>query len=310
MSQNICIVGANGYIGRHLALHIKNSQVPRGGLLLCDLQEQSEDGHYEYRQLDILDREALAEAVVDTTHVYFLSGLTGTSAGFDNYAQFVSVNEIGLLNLLNACRGLHQCPKVIFPSTRLVYKGVSNTALAEDAEKELKTIYAINKYSCEQYLRVYAECFGVRYTVLRICVPYGSTLPASRSYGTLTHFVSQALEQKVVTIFGDGEQKRTLTHITDLCSTMIAAGLSPATDNDVFNIGGADVLSIQEIAQGVAHALGASVIYKSWPVLAQRIESGDTVFDSTKLDTRLGITYGHSYHEWLTRLPASVHAHL
>jgi len=204
--------------------------------------------------------------------------------------------------LLNACHTQPDKPKVIFPSTRLVYRGVKDAALSEDAEKEFKTIYAMNKFSCEQYLQIYANCFDVRYTVLRICVPYGSSFSGTQSYGTLSLFVSQALEQSVVTIFGQGDQKRTLTHIEDLMRVMLIAGLSSATDNDVFNVGGADVLSVNEIAQSVAEAFGVPVMRRPWPKLAQQIESGDTIFDSTKLDTLLSIQYRHTFRSWLAEI--------
>ena len=76
-------------------------------------------------------------------------GKTGTITGFGNYEEFIDINEKALLNILNEYRNQHSSAKIIYPSTRLVYRG-DDMPLKEDAVKEFKTIYAINKYACEQ----------------------------------------------------------------------------------------------------------------------------------------------------------------
>ena len=57
--------------------------------------------------------------------------------------------------------------------------------------------------------------------------------------------------------------------------------------NDVYNIGGED-LSLKEMADMVAAKYGVKVIPVPWPELALKIESGDTVFDSSKLEKIIG----------------------
>ena len=78
--------------------------------------------------------------------------------------------------------------KIVFPSTRLVYKGKDEPLLENDT-KEFKTIYSINKYACEQYLKMYSDVFDIRYCIFRICVPYGSLLDGVSSYGTAEFFI-------------------------------------------------------------------------------------------------------------------------
>src|SRR5690606_18112144 len=97
--------------------------------------------------------------------------------------SFVNVNEIGLLHLLNHLSRFARMPKIVFPSTRLVYKGVKGTPLAEEAEKEFKTVYASSKYNGEQYLRMHSNLFGLDYTVFRVCVPYANLTARALSYG-------------------------------------------------------------------------------------------------------------------------------
>ena len=109
-----------------------------------------------YRKIDITNNKSVNEIDLDVDIIYMFAGLTGTYAGFDNYEKYLKANELSLLNLLDTIRNSDYRPKVIFPSTRLVYKGRDN-ALSEDAEKETKTIYTVNKLACEGYLSKFTD---------------------------------------------------------------------------------------------------------------------------------------------------------
>jgi len=300
VTQRVCVVGANGYLGRHIAQSL-SADPALNSLHLCDLQAESIDHHAQYTQVDLRSAKSVGKIVQDSDFIFFFAGLTGTAQGFAAFRDFVEINEIGLLNLLNACRELSHKPKIIFPSTRLVYKGKKDVALKEDDEKEFKTIYALNKYAGEQYLGIYADYFGVKYTVFRICVPYGTLLPGSLSYGTLSHFVSQSKSGEVV-VFGDGLQKRTFVNIGDLVRILLTASFSPLTDNGIFNIGGADILTIRYVAERIASRYNARIKSVPWPEMAAKIESGDTIFDSSKLDTLLVVQYHSTFEKWAANL--------
>ena len=171
-------------------------------------------------------------------------------------------------------------PKVIFPSSRLVYKG-SDMPLAEDAPKEAKTVYAANKIACELYLEAYHNRFGIPYDVIRICVPYGNIISSDYSYGTVGFFMREIAAGRPIPLFGGGKQGRTFTHVEDICA---AVELLMASDEDgVFNVGGEN-LSLYEAALKVVGGDAAKVRAVDWPPEALLIESGGTMFDSTKLE--------------------------
>ncbi|MCP4215490.1 MAG: NAD(P)-dependent oxidoreductase, partial [bacterium] len=163
--SKIIIIGANGYIGRHLA---KLLQGNCADLKLYDLQPQPASGPTApgsgstdpeaapfYAPLDILDKNTLAGIDWDVNAVFMMAGLTGTSAGFTQYETFINSNEIGLLNVLDQLRKNNSKARVVFPSSRLVYKGQKDRLLKEEDEKEFKTVYALNKFACENYLKMY-----------------------------------------------------------------------------------------------------------------------------------------------------------
>lgn len=294
--KSVSIIGANSYIARNLIHSIQRSAVELE-LHLYDRESGHRDGYSDYAPIDIMDEESLSAVRFDVDAVILFAGRTGTYAGFDEPESFVRVNELGLLNILNTMRRTGSSAKLVFPSTRLVYRG-NEEPLKEDAEKEFKTLYAINKYACEQYLKMYANVFGIRYCIFRICVPYGSLLDGVSSYGTAEFFVGRASEGKNISLYGNGGVKRTLTYIGDLCSTIIAGALSESCVNDVYNIGG-EAYSLLEMAEEIAKKYGVGVEHTPWPETVLKIESGSTVFDSGKLDGILGNLRKMTFKEWI-----------
>lgn len=288
------IFGANSYIARNMTSI--NSSYRYADIALYGHQPEHMDRIPGYRQIDLSQQEEIERAITDCDLIYFFVGKTGTLQGFDDPYIFLEINEKHLLHLLNACRNVKSKAKIIFPSTRLVYHGGEIT-LDEDAQKQFLTPYAIQKYACEQYLEMYHHLYSINYCILRIGVPYGTLVQPVSSYGTLDFFLSQALANREIYIYGDGEQRRTFTYIGDLCHILWKAGLSTACVNDVYNVGGEDY-SIKEIAEKIAKATKSMIVKKEWPAQALKVESGSTVFDSRKLDRLIRYMPNMTVKEW------------
>lgn len=297
--KRIAVIGANSFIARNV-IYVLNTAYSDVELMLYDCGEKQLDGLNNYKQIDVMSLEAVMEIDMNCDIIYMFVGKTGSKIGFDDYQTFVSINEIALLNVLTAYRKQESAAKLIFPSTRLVY-GHQNGAQTEEQIGELKTIYAINKYACELYLKQYHQVFGVKYCIFRICVPYGSLIANASSYGTAEFMISNAQNKKEITIYGDGSQRRTLTYMGDLCRTLIMGALDDRCCNDVYNIGGEDY-SICEMAQLIANRYDAKIKYIEWPEIDLKIESGDTIFDDSKLQKIIGNTTKSKFVDWIKNM--------
>ena len=293
--MKILLFGANGYLGKNLSYFLKQKDVT---LFTFDIQSSSILQDINYQKLDITIPDNFSNIDLNVDLIYFFAGLTGTWQGFEEYDKYIDVNEKGLLNLLTEMVRQKSKAKVIFPSTRLVYKGKKDILLKESDEKETKTIYALNKLNCEQMLEMYKAVFNINYTVYRICVPYGHLIPGGESYGTIGFFMNQIKNHKKIALFGDGSLRRTFTHIADLCNAIYQTSIVPETDGEIYNIGGEN-FSLYEVAQLFSRKHSITIENTPWPENALKIESGDTIFDGSKLDKIYGESNCQKLENWI-----------
>lgn len=293
--KKIVIIGANSYIARNVLYLLRSDK--NCLLRLYGHTTEHIDHDPDYMCVDILSREAVRQMDLDCDVIFMFAGKTGSMDGFTNYNIFLDVNERGLLNVLDEYRSQHSTAKFIFPSSRLVYQG-SSIPQKEDAAKELKTVYAMTKYAGEQYLKQYHRVFGLKYCIFRICVPYGTMISGASSYGTIEFMLGKAKGGEDITLYGDGSARRTVIYIKDLCRILIDGAFAPQCVNDVYNIGGEDY-SLREMAQLIADRYQVGICFQEWPEAAQAIESGDTVFDDSKLSKSLKCTYHKSFVQWI-----------
>lgn len=286
------IIGSKGYIGKHLEYYLKQK---KNDVVCYDVVE-SED--VNYHRCDLTDFESVRRIIdLKVDYIFMFAGLAGTYVGFDKANIFVNVNEMGLINLLNCIRESKYRPKIIFPSTRLIYKG-ADKALKEDDEKETKTIYAVNKIACENLLYAYRQNFDIPYTIFRICVPFGNMFSDDYSFGTIGFFIRQASNDRRITLYGDGSIKRTFTSMHDLCKQIVEVGMERVSDGEIYNIGG-HTYSLRNAAEIIASYYKAEISFISWPERDLKMESGSTYFDSSKIERVMGKIVFESLEELL-----------
>jgi len=293
-TKRFAVLGINGYLGRHLAAHL---WAAGHAVLGYDIQPACDIEDIPYHAIDVAEASAWEAVETGLDAIFVLSGLTGTHSGFEAYERYLAVNELGLLHLLDLLRRRTHRPRIVFPSSRLVYRGRSEP-LSEEAPKESKTIYSANKRAAEGFLQAYQAAFGIPYTVYRICVPYANVVGQGYSFGTIGAFVRLAREQQTIPLYGSGTSRRTFTHVQDICSQMTATALLPETEGQTYNIAG-EAFSLADVATWIANRLNARVVSVPWPESELAIESGDTVFDDTKIRALLSSPLRFHLRDWI-----------
>lgn len=287
------IIGANGYIARNLVKVLMSTSE----LYLYDREESHKDNLVNYEHVNILSREDVAKINFDVDAVFMFVGKTGTVDGFNDPDTFLDINERALLYVLNEYVAKKSKAKLIFPSTRLLYDH-NNNAHESQISSRLNTIYAVNKMACEKYIETYHDVFGVNYVIIRIGIPYGTLIPAAASYGTIEFMFSKASNGENISLYGDGSPRRTITYIGDLCKALVKIATEQNCINETYNIGGENY-SLLKMANVIADSSGVGVNFVEYPELARKIESGDTVFNDSKLRAVIGNYSKTKFENWV-----------
>lgn len=291
------VFGANGYLGRHIV----HAAGKRGWeVKTTDIQRCAWNDDPAYQCCDIRDAEALTRDLDwDVDVVFIFGGLSGTVDSFDNFADYIDVNIKGLVGILEAVRRTGCRAKVVYPSSRLVYRGNSDCELVEDDVEQANTVYAATKLAAEQYLGLYRRIFGLRFTVFRIGIPYGNCVESGYSYGTMEFLLRYAQRGENIPIYGDGLQKRTFSHIEDICEQIFKVISLHESDGMLLNVDGGDNAALCEAAALVAEKYGVSLQSVPWPELALKCETGDSSFNCAAIRSLSGYRCRHNLAEWV-----------
>lgn len=152
---------------------------------------------------------------------------------------------------------------LVFASSSSIYGAAEHGPLTEDARRRPGSPYGLSKLAAEELVALYGRERGVSATMLRYFTVYG---PRQRPEMALMSFISAALEGRPVTVFGDGEQMREMTYVSDVVDATLAA--IEARPKGVYNIGGGSRATVNEMIRAVGEALGTEIRVRHAPRLA------------------------------------------
>lgn len=167
----------------------------------------------------------------------------------DNPFECVNINIKGLLNVLNACKK-HNVKKIVHSSSAAIYGENPITPKTTNLKPEPKSPYGITKLDGEYYLDVYRENFNVNGVSLRYFNVYGPRQnPKSQYAAAIPIFISKALKNEDIIIYGDGQQTRDFVYIKDVVKANVLAVTSDKYG--VFNVGTGTATSINDIVNNI-----------------------------------------------------------
>ncbi len=255
------ILGGGGFIGSHLceALlaqghHVRILDRPN----LARFKPFGYEEKVEWIDGDFVNRKDVDNAVSGCDIIYHLVSTTLPSSSNANPAYDVETNVIGTLHLLEAVRK-HKVRKIIFVSSGGTVYGIpEEIPIRETHPTEPICSYGISKLAIEKYLNLFNLLHGIEYCVLRFSNPFGERQRVSAAQGAITVFISKALRNKEIEIWGDGSVTRDYFHVSDAVSALIKA-LSYEGNNRVFNIGSGVGRSLNEILDAIDTLTGTPV---------------------------------------------------
>lgn len=258
--SKILVTGGAGFIGSHVteALINRGHQVT----VLDDLSGGFTDNLVagaHFVQGSIMDVELVNQlfAAEKFQYVYHLAAYA--AEGLSHFIKRFNYNNnlIGSVNLINAAVNTKvNC--FVFTSSIAVYGTSAQLPMTETTPAHPEDPYGIAKLAVEQELQVCKAMFNLDYMIFRPHNVYGERQNIGDKYRNVVGiFMNQLLQNKPMTIFGDGTQTRAFSYIGDIAPIMAEAIDIPAAYNQIFNIGADQTYTINELAEAVAWAMGA-----------------------------------------------------
>lgn len=180
--------------------------------------------------------------------------------------------------------------KIVFASTRQIYGKPHYLPVDEDHPVCPVDVNGINKLSGELYHLLYNNVYGIRACALRLTNTYGPGMRVKDARQTfLGIWIRSLIEGKPICVFGDGLQLRDFNYINDVVDALLVAAVAPQADGEVFNLGGAEHISLKDLAVLMVELYqGGEYRMEPFPSERKSIDIGDYYSDFSKIRSMLG----------------------
>ena len=226
----------------------------------------------------------LASLLEAKTHVFHLAAQAGVRKSWGGDFRMYTDNNIDATQrLLEACVGL-PLHRFVYASSSSVYGDSVSIPMREDALPQPVSPYGVTKLAAEQLCYLYYANYQVPTTSVRYFTVYG---PRQRPDMAFHRFIRAALRGDTITLYGDGEQTRDFTYVTDAVAATIAAGDCGAL-GFAYNVGGGARVSVNQLFEMMARIHGKPLQIRREP--EQKGDMRDTFADTTRARVDLGFS--------------------
>ena len=265
--MKILITGGAGFIGSHLAEKL----LERGDEVfvidnlwtgkLANLSKVQNNKGFHLVVDTILNESVMNELIFKADHIYHLAAAVGVRTIMDHPVETLDINVKGTEVVLRLANRFKK--KVFVTSTSEVYGNHMEHTLSEDdnrlmgSVKKRRWAYACSKTLDEFLALAYFDEKKLPVVLGRLFNTVGPR--QTGQYGmVLPTFVQSALLGKPITVYGDGNQTRSFSHIRDVVDAVTGLMSEPAAEGDVFNVGNDKEVTINELAEKVKKMTGSS----------------------------------------------------
>lgn len=265
------VTGGAGFIGSHLvdALLARGDRVR----VLDDLStgaaenlaphqpgEVGSGAAVEWLRGSIADAKTCLTACDGVAGVFHEAAEVSVPKSVAEPRKSYEVNALGTLNVLEAMRA-SGAQQLVFAASSAAYGDGQELPKREEQTPSPLSPYAAGKLAGEHLLKVWAEVYGLRTVALRYFNVFGPRQRDDSPYtGVIAIFARALLEGRAPTIFGDGEQTRDFTYVDNVVAANLAAMNATGVAGRVFNVGGGERISLNQLFRAMAEELGSDLV--------------------------------------------------
>jgi UDP-glucose 4-epimerase len=263
--MNVLVTGGAGFIGSHLC----DLLLDRGHSITV-LDNFSTGSTNNLKSIinririvdsDIGNEEVLVPLIIEASVVLHMAAAVGVRTIIDHPIKSINTNFIGSELIIRNCARYKK--RIILASTSEIYGKNPNQPLKESDDRVvgnpqiLRWTYSDAKALEESVAHAYFLYENLPVTTIRLFNTVGPR--QTGSYGmVIPNFVKSALESRPIQIYGSGEQTRVFCHVTDVVECIELLMKNEKTIGRVYNIGGTEEISINDLANRVLYLTGSN----------------------------------------------------
>ena len=286
--MKIVIFGGGGFIGAAIAdrllkdgHHLRIFERPR----VPPYREFSADESVEWITGDLMSIHEVTEALDGVDVVLHLVSTTLPKSSNDDPIYDVQTNLVATLQMLNAMV-TKKVGKVVFISSGgTVYGSPKYLPIDESHPTEPQVSYGVTKLAIEKYLLIYQQLHGIKANILRVTNPYGERQRVETAQGAVGVFLSRALQDKPLDIWGDGSVTRDYIYVADVAEAFAKAVMYDG-QKSVFNISSGVGTSLNELIAVLERVTGKPIPRNYLP--GRPFDVLTSVLDNTLAKQELG----------------------
>lgn len=288
--SGVLVTGAAGFIGSHLVDRLLSEGREVVGVDAFtgyysrrrkerNLESAAGKDGFRLVEGDLLglDLDELLRGVDGVVH---LAGEPGVRRSWGGALQkYLERNVVSTERLLEAA-WKNDTPRFVYASSSSIYGSDPGHPVDEEHPKRPTSPYGLSKLAAEELIQLYIRERGVPGTILRYFTVYG---PRQRPEMAVSRFIFAALRGRPVDVFGDGEQARDMTYVSDAVEATVAALDAPP---GVYNVGGGTRATVNAMLDAVGRVAGSPVEPRYGPAAQGDVRS--TWADSRRAARVLG----------------------
>jgi nucleoside-diphosphate-sugar epimerase len=258
------VTGAAGFIGSNLAEALLDRGYRVRGVdnfatgRRSNLEPLSSQADFEFREADVRDADAMADAVADVESLFHQAAVASVPRSVEDPVTSTDANCTGTATVLDAARRADVDTAVVASSSS-VYGSSEELPKVETMPETPESPYALSKYFTEELALEFSEFYDIDTVALRYFNVFGPRQDPEGQYAAvIPKFVSLMLDGDRPVIFGDGEQSRDFTYIDNAVQANVLAAEGDVT-GEAFNVGTGGRVTVNGLVEALNDELGTDL---------------------------------------------------
>jgi nucleoside-diphosphate-sugar epimerase len=296
------VTGGAGFIGSHLAEELTR----RGARVrvvdnLATGKRQNLDhvSGVEFIQGDLAEPDIARQAVEGCTYVLHQAAIPSVPRSVADPVTSHRANVDSTLNVLVAARDVG-VRRIVYAGSSSAYGDAAALPKREDMPASPLSPYALQKLVGEHYMQLFTQLYGLETVTIRYFNVFGPRQDPSSPYsGVISVFISALVDGRRPTIYGDGEQTRDFTYVTNVVDGVLRACEAPKATGEVINVATGGRVSLNQLFRALRDLTGSGV--EPTYAAPRAGDVRDSQADITKARQLLGYEPTVSFEEGLRR---------